>query len=618
VLNGYFKEKKPRELTNRIVYATVFVVAAFLVIAVRFWSLQVLKGGYYTELSEHNRIRTVKSPGPRGLIYDRTGIKLADNRPGFDLYLVPEDVTDWEKTRAMLKDLVDLDASTIRRKLEKSRGRPPFQAVKLKEDLSWEETVKIESFRFEVPGVILDVTPKRQYLYDEVLAHLIGYIGEISDQELKTARERRYRPGDLIGRDGLERAFEKELRGADGTKELEVDAIGRKIKVVNWRPPYPGNDVTLTIDLKTQLAAWAAMKDHAGAAIAIEPSTGKILAMLSTPSFNPNLLSSGISKAQWNELLENPLDILTNRAIQGQYPPASTFKPIHAIAALEERVIEPSTMIYAGPSFRFGRRDYRDWKAGGHGTINVHQAIVESADTFFYQVGLKLGVDKLAQYSMAFGLGKKTGIVLGNEKSGLVPTAAWKQKVYKTRWFEGETISVGVGQGYMLTTPLQLLNAYAAIANGGTLYKPKIVEEIRTPDGDVIKRFVPNEIGTLGVSEETLSGVRAALRGVVADKNGTAHFLSWSRLKIAGKTGTAQVTKLVKRVKDIEDIPYKLRDHAWFVGYAPYDDPLIAVVVLVEHGGFGSSAAAPVALKLFRAYLEGTEAVKKKAPDTDA
>jgi penicillin-binding protein 2 len=616
-LSEYFKRREPRELTNRLIYVTIFVAVAFLIIAIRLWSLQIMKGGHYTELSKHNRIRTVKSRAPRGIIYDRTGIKLADNRPGFDLYIVPEDVTDWDKTHSALKKLSALDAATIKQKLEKAKGRPPFQAVKLKEDLSWEETVKIESHKFELPGIILDVTPKRQYLYGSLFAHLIGYVSEINDSELKRLSKKRYRPGDQLGKSGIEKSYESALRGTDGTKEIEVDAIGRKIQVVNTYPPFPGNDVTLTVDIKTQLAAWVAMQNKAGAVIAMEPSTGRILAMLSTPGFSPNQLSSGISRAEWAELIGDPGDLLMNRAIQGLYPPASTYKPIHAIAALEEGVIEPSTMIHAGPSFRFGRRNYRDWRAGGHGTINVERAIIESADTFFYQVGLDLGIDKLAKYSRIFGFGKKTGIALGNEKSGLVPSSEWKLKVYQERWFEGETISVAVGQGYTLTTPLQLLNAYAAIANGGTLYKPKIVEEIKTASGDILKRFVANENSTLGVSEETLSLIKTALRGVVTDEKGTAQFLRWSRLKIAGKTGTAQVVKLIKRTKNIEEIPYKLRDHAWFAGYAPYDDPKIAVVVLVEHGGFGASAAAPVAQKLFRAYLGPPPKKKRtKAPTT--
>ncbi len=584
---------------------TVFVALTFFALLVRLWYLQVKEGDYYRELAESNRIRTVKSPAPRGVISDRSGVKLADNRPGFDLYLVSEDVTDWQGTKETLERLIDIDSWTIDEKLERSKNRPPFQAVKLKEDLSWEEAVKIEAFKHEMPGVLLEVTPKRNYIFGEATAHLIGYIGEISEKELKDVIGDKLSPGDLIGKFGLERFFEKELSGVDGAKELEVDALGRKMRLVNWTSAYPGSDIKLTIDVKAQMAAWAALKDKAGAAVAIEPSTGRVLAMVSTPSFDPNILSSRISKDEWNKLVENPLDVLNNRAIQGQYPPASTFKPIHAAAALEEKVITPATRIYSGPSFRFGNRDFRDWKEEGHGVINVHRAIVESSDTFFYQVGLKLGVDRLAKYSKGFGFGAKTGISLLNEKSGVVPSSEWKKKAYGVKWYDGETISVSVGQGYMLSTPLQLANAYAAIANGGTLYVPQVIDSITTPLGAVVNGFTPLKKSELNVSKETLAYVRKALEGVVQEVGGTARFLKASGLDIAGKTGTAQVSKLIRRTKDVKSIAYRLRDHAWFAGYAPYGDPKIAVAVIVEHGGFGASAAAPVARDIIRAYLDG-------------
>lgn len=606
-MNGYFKDKEPKEFKQRIFITNVIVVLVFFTLAVRLWYLQVKENEHYNELSLNNSTRLVKSPAPRGVIYDRLGIKIAENRPGFDLYLVPEDVKDWVKTKAMLKELVEIDDETIEEKLKKSKGRPPFQAITLKEDLSWEETVRVESYKYEMPGIILDVAPKRSYIFGETTAHLIGYLGEISEKELKDREGGpiRYSQGDLIGKYGLEKSFEEELKGLDGGKDVEVDALGRKIKVVKYAPSYPGNNMKLTIDIKTQVAAWAALNGKVGAAVAMDPKTGKVLAMVSTPTFDPNALSTGVSKDEWKELIENPLNILNNRAIQGQYPPASTYKPIHAAAALEEKVITPSTMILSGPAFRFAGRDYRDWKEKGHGIINVHRAIVESSDTFFYQVGLKLGIDRLADYTKKFGFGTKTGIELLNEKSGLVPSSEWKQKAYGVKWYEGETISVSVGQGYMLTTPLQLLGAYAAIANGGTLYKPQLIEEIKTPDGRELRKYTgPEENGHLDISEATMAVVRDGLRGVVHDDGGTAHFLKATNLKIAGKTGTAQVSRLIKRTKNVESIAYKHRDHAWFAGFAPYDDPQIAVVVIVEHGGFGASAAAPVARELFKAYLE--------------
>ncbi len=616
-MNGYFKDKEPKEYKGRIFVSSVIAVIAFFMIAVRFWYLQVKENQHYRELSLNNSTRLVKAPAPRGIIYDRLGIKIADNRPGFDLYLVPEDVKDWAMTKEMLGRLIGLSEEDIDDKLERSKARPPFQAVPLKEDLSWEETVRIEAYKFEIPGIILDVSPKRSYVFSEATAHLLGYLGEISEKELQEAEDagaRKYGPGDLIGKYGVEKSFETDLKGVDGGKEIEVDALGRKIRVVNWNTPYPGNSMKMTIDIKTQVAAWAALKDKVGAAVAIDPKTGKVLAMVSTPSFDANALSTGISKDEWSELIKNPLKILNNRAIQGLYPPASTFKPIHAAAALEEKVITPSTKIYSGPSFWYKGRAYRDWKEEGHGTINVHRAIVESSDTFFYQVGLKLGIDRLASYVKGFGFGQKTGIPLLNEKSGLVPSSDWKRKAFGVRWYEGETISVAVGQGYMLTTPLQLVNAYAAIANGGTIFKPQLIEEIKTTEGMVVKTFSPEAKGRLGVSDETLKHVKEGLFGVVHEDGGTAHFLKASGLRIAGKTGTAQVTKLIKRTKDIQSIAYKYRDHAWFAGFAPFEDPKIAVAVIVEHGGFGASAAAPVARELFKAYLETIEGPVKEAP----
>ncbi|MEK7773815.1 MAG: penicillin-binding protein 2 [Deltaproteobacteria bacterium] len=603
-MSGYFKDKEPKELKRRIFTANVFVLLAFFVILVRFWYLQIKESDHYRELALNNATRLVKATAPRGSIYDRLGVKLAGNRPGFDLYLVPEDAKEWDKTKEALKRLVDLDGETIDERLRMSKGRPPFQAVRLKEDLSWEETVRIESFKFEMPGIFLDVSPKRSYLFPESTAHLIGYIAEISEREMADQQSGGYSPGDLIGKYGMEKSFEDELKGIGGGKEIEVDALGRKIRVVKWTPPYPGNNMKLTIDARTQLAAWAALKDKVGAAVAIEPRTGKILAMVSAPSFDPNAFSSGISKEDWKEIIENPFNILNNRAIQGLYPPASTFKPIHAAAALEEKVITSSTIIHSGPSFRYAGRDYRDWKESGHGNINVHRAIVESSDTFFYQVGLKVGIDRLAGYTKGFGFGSRTGISLPNEKTGIVPSPEWKKAALGARWYEGETISVSVGQGYMSATPLQLAAAYAAIANGGTLYTPGLVESITSPAGKVIKTFEQGQGKRLPVSEGTLRLVKDALRGVVHEEGGTAHFLSAGNLKIAGKTGTAQVARLIKRTKNIETIAYKYRDHAWFAGFAPYDDPKIAVVVLVEHGGFGASAAAPVAREIFKAYLD--------------
>ncbi|MDO8340700.1 MAG: penicillin-binding transpeptidase domain-containing protein, partial [Candidatus Woesebacteria bacterium] len=359
---SYFKDKEPAEFKARTYIAYGAVLAAFFMLIVRLWYLQVKEYDYYSELSTNNSTRLIKSPAPRGIIYDRTGEQIAVNRPGFDLYVVPEDVQDWDALKTMLKRLIDLDADKIDEMLAKAKRRPRFQAVTLKEDLSWEETVIIESYKFEMPGVMLDVVPKRSYLFGEATAHVLGYLGEISERELKDNSDSgKYYIGDLVGKYGIEKSFDGELKGTNGGKEIEVDALGRKMRVVRWSPPYPGSDMTLTIDIKTQLAAYNALKDQVGAAVAIEPSTGRVLAIVSTPTFDPNALSSGVSQEDWAKLITNPRKILNNRAIQGQYPPASTFKPIHASAALEEKAVTPTTKIFSGPAFRFAGRDYRDW-----------------------------------------------------------------------------------------------------------------------------------------------------------------------------------------------------------------------------------------------------------------
>ncbi|HHL39939.1 MAG TPA: penicillin-binding protein 2 [Deltaproteobacteria bacterium] len=603
----YFDSKEPAELRQRLVAAAAFVVAAFLLLGLRFWYLQVVEASLFQELSHNNRIRLRHIDPPRGIIYDRDRILLAENRPGFDLAIVPEDVVDREGTLRTLSVLVDMDVAEMEARLKRARRRSPFQAVTVKEDLDWEEMVRVEGFKFELPGVVLDVGPKRIYPFGEITAHLIGYLGEVSERELAAGvddRGRVYRRGDVSGKYGIERAMEGVLRGRHGGKQIEVDALGREVKVLEMIPPEPGDNIRLTIDLKTQIAAWAAMRDQAGAVAAIEPATGRVIALVSTPSFDPNVLTSGMSRKEWERLVRHPRKVLTNRAIQGQYPPASTFKPITAAAALEENVLTLDTEIFSGPVFRFMNRDYRDWKESGHGRINVHRAIVESSDTFFYQVGVKLGVDRIAEYARRFGLGRPTGLGLPDEKSGLVPSTRWKRRVYGTVWYPGETLSVAVGQGYMLATPLQLLAAYSAIAAGGRFMKPQLIEEITAPDGTVIKSFEPVETGRLDLSPRTLEVIRNALRGVVHEEGGTARRLAANPFRIAGKTGTAQVATLRERVDDIEEVPYRLRDHAWFAGFAPYDDPRIAVVVIVEHGGFGARAAAPVAYEVIKAYLE--------------
>jgi len=603
----YGVQREPRYLHGRLYYVAGIVLFIFLLILIRLWQLQVIKGSEMKRLSENNRIRVVRLTAPRGIIFDRDGNRLAENRPGFDLTVVREDLKDIEALTESLAVLVDIKPDAIDKALRRGKRLPPYQSIKLKEDIDWEEVAAIESSRTDVPGVGLDVIPRRLYPYNGLASHLIGYVGDIDEETLRRLGGVDYKAGDSIGKNGLEESLDGYLRGSAGGKQIEVDAIGREIALLDRVSPEPGNNVYLTIDLKTQQKAQALMEGKAGAIVAMEPQSGRIIAMVSTPSFDPNIFTTRLTDEEWDALVKNPLNILTNRAIQGQYPPASTFKVITAAALLEEGLLTSATKVESGPFFEFAGRQYRDWKEEGHGKINVYRALVESSDTFFYQMGLKLGVDRLAHYARGFGFGSKTGIEIKGEKGGLVPSKAWKKRVHGEPWYQGETISVSVGQGFLLVTPLQMVSAYAAIANGGRLLQPQMVERIETPDGDLIKRFIPRERGNLPVSKKTLNVVRSALKGVVSDNKGTARFIRTRGIAIAGKTGTAQVSMLGEERLKAKDISYRLRDHAWFSGYAPADDPKIAVVVLVEHGGFGSEIAAPIAREVIKAYLLGRQ-----------
>ncbi|MEE9543611.1 MAG: penicillin-binding protein 2, partial [Thermodesulfobacteriota bacterium] len=411
----FFPDKEPRELRARILIPTVVIIFTFFILIARFWYLQVMEGAHYNDLARNNSIRLVKSSAPRGLIFDRNGERLAENRPGFDLMIIPNDLKDRETTLDTLSKLVSIERAEIEERLEKAKGHPPFEGVKIKDDLSWEEMVKIEITKLKLPGVVLRVGPKRSYTSKDATAHLVGYLGEINENELRNLNKKatpQYRSGDMTGKYGIEHSFEESVRGTDGGRHIEVDVLGREIRVLKRFPAEPGNNLHTTIDLPTQMAAWEAMRDKAGAVCAMDPNTGEILVLLSTPSFNPNALTVGVSKDEWRTILKNPLNVLTNRAIQGQYPPASTFKVITAAAALEENIVKPTQKIFSGPSFFFRDREYRDWKEEGHGEINVHRAIVESSDTFFYQVGLSLGIKNISDYAKWFGLGEKTGIAL--------------------------------------------------------------------------------------------------------------------------------------------------------------------------------------------------------------
>ena len=586
-------------------YLVVFVGLAFFLIFIRLWSLQVIKGGDLRRLSENNCIRLRENPADRGMLLDRKGRIVAHNRPSFEVYLIPEDLKANPEVVTEVGNLLKIPPEEIQERINTQKRRAPFKPVRIKSDIDWNELANLEFNRVYLPGLFVDVRPRRAYDYGDLASHLIGYLGEVDENELKQAKETPYRMGTLIGKYGVEYRWENDLRGTDGGRQIEVDALGREIRPLGIVEPFPGNNLFLTIDLDLQRTAEEAYQDKNGALVAMDPKTGRILAMVSKPSFEPDIFARNILPEEWKSLVENPHHPLQNKGIQGQYPAGSTFKIVTAIAGLESGSITPTTQFFCKGAFPYGNRDFRCWKEGGHGTISLHRALVESCDIYFYQVGLKVGVDLIAHYANEFNLGRVTGISLPHEKPGTVPSSAWKKKRFGVPWYSGETLSFSVGQGYLNATPLQLLMLISGVANGGKQYLPQVVERVENIYGKKLKEYPPMELRKANVSETTLQIVQEALRGAVNDPHGTGWTCKLKEVKVAGKTGTAQVVRLPDNFKkgDMNRMPQKFRDHAWFVAYAPFEDPKIAIAVLVEHGGFGASAAAPIAKKVIEKFL---------------
>ena len=597
-----FEESDNGALRTRFNLAYGLVLVFFSVLVVRLWFLQILHGHEYRLKAEENRIRRVLISPPRGNILDREGRLLAGVRPCFNLSVIPEDVKDMEGLLEELSRITGIDEEIFRQSLLAQKKRSPFHPLILARDLDRQTVARLEARRYKLPGIFIEVEPKRYYPHRNTAAHLIGYLGEVSAKELRDPRFEKYRPGDRIGRTGIERAFEKILHGEEGERRVEVDAHGRIIQVIREIPPRPGNTLILSVDLDLQKVAQEVLDNQAGAAIVMDVKNGRLLALASSPTFDLEKISYGLSHSEWQKLINDPRRPLENKAIQGTYSPGSIFKIVSMAAALEEGAISADLKVFCPGYYRFGRRVFRCWKAGGHGWVNIEEALVESCDVYFYHLGEILGADVMARYARSFGLGKKTGIKLFSEKSGLVPDTAWKRRRFGERWHEGESLIMAIGQGYTLVTPLQVVRMVAAVANGGHLYRPLYLQRILDPDGLEVTRVSVEENGRLGLSRDTLSRIRRALIGVVEEGTGTA--AKMKDILVAGKTGTAQVIRMGKKRLKTEELPYEYRDHAWFAAYAPADDPEVAVVVLVEHGGHGGSVAAPLVKKILEAYFQ--------------
>jgi penicillin-binding protein 2 len=567
----------------------------------------VIEGSELRRLSENNCIRLQNIDPSRGLIFDRNGKLLVDNRPSFDLNIILKDAKPVEHTIEMLSQYIDVPATELMSKISRNKGISFYTPILLKQDIGRDALAAIEVHKYNLPGIVVSVKPRRHYIYKQSAAHLIGYLGEISSGELKSGKYSAYRPGDYIGKFGVEKTYEGLLRGKRGGRQVEVNAAGQVVRVLKTVEAFPGQNIYLSIDYLVQKKAEELLEGLTGAIIAMEPATGQILAMASSPAFDQNAFVDGMSHEQWDSLVSNPFRPMENKAVNAEYPPASVYKIITAIACLEEGIIDANTSFYCPGYYKCGNRVFRCWKKGGHDKVDVVKALAESCDVFFYHVGQKLGVDRLAWYARACGLGSATGIDLDHEAKGLIPTAAWKKARTGIRWQLGETLSVAIGQGYNLATPLQMMILISEIANGGIRYKPLILKKIETAEGELVNENKSKVTGKLPASQRTLEIVRKGLWEAVNKRKGTAWIAHVDDVDISGKTGTAQ---LVSRTGsndnasiDNANIPDHLKPHAWFAAYAPSKDPQIAVVVIIEHGEHGSSAAAPLARELITTYL---------------
>jgi penicillin-binding protein 2 len=596
------------EIKKKIRVFAILVIFVFICLSMRIWYLQILKWQYLTGLSENNRVRMVSLPAYRGVIKDRNGKTLVSIRPSFNLYITPEDAGDSESSLDLLAKKIKFE----RGKLKKNIGREKsFKDVLIKADISREEVAFVEENNMRLPGIKIKAEPLRNYVYKDLMSHTLGYLGEISKSKLKKTNNPFYSQGDFVGKNGLENVFESTLRGKKGHKEVEADVSGRELKTIRKLPSESGNNLILTLDVKVQEELEKAMtstpeKIVNGSAVVIKVQTGEILAITSKPTFDPNEFAAGITPGNWKKLINDEMHPLQNRSIHSQYPPGSTYKIAVAYAALEEGVIDPETTIYCPGHFKLGRGRYRCWKKSGHGAVNLHDALVQSCDVYFYTVGHRMGIDTLARYARKFGFGSPAGIGLSREKSGLVPSTQWKLKNRKKPWLLGETISASIGQGYNLVTPLQQANMMAAVANGGMLLKPYLVKRIEEPGGKTIKEFFPEIRGQIAGNSANMEVIRKALRDVVNGARGTGKRSRLKNIIVSGKTGTVQVVRMKsnEELEKEDETPYKYRDHAWFVAFAPYEKPEIAVAVLVEHGGHGGTTAAPIAHKVFKKYFQ--------------
>lgn len=597
----------------RVGFAGVMVLVAFALLGLRFFHLQVLQHDTYASKAEENRISIVPIAPNRGLILDRNGVVLARNYSAYTLEIFPAKVPDMDRTIQELADVVEIqpkDRARFRKLYGELRNA---ESLPIRTRLTDEEVARFAANRFRFPGVEIKARLFRQYPFGEVASHVIGYIGRINPRDQEKLAElgvdANYRGTDFIGKAGLEASYQQELHGTTGMEQVEIDAAGRGIRTLARTPAQAGNNLTLTLDIRLQQVAEAVFGERRGALVALDPSSGGVLAFVSKPGFDPNLFVDGIDPQSWSELNSSPDRPLNNRAIAGVYPPGSTFKPFMAIAALETGKRTYKSAISDPGYFEFGGRRFRDSKPGGHGYVDLYKSIVVSSDTFYYQLANDMGIDAIAAFMGKFGLGSRTGIDLEGEATGVLPSPQWKQRRFRTpeqqKWYPGETISIGIGQGYNAYTPVQLAVAMATLAAGGDMYRPRLVSHIDNLRTGERRAIAPALVQKLPLKAEHVEFVKQAMAGVNKEGTGARAFAN-AGYTSGGKTGTAQVIGMKQNEKyDERRIAERHRDHSLFVVFAPLEQPTIALMVIVENGGFGARAAAPIARAVLDYHLLG-------------
>jgi len=589
------QESNRQLIQQRLFFFRIPVLLIFLILAARLWQLQIIQGSEYARKAEHNRIRTIELVAPRGTIADRNGTPLAENRSSFDVLLYREAIKDPDSTTRFLTEKLGIEPQNLASMLSRSKSSGLYRPIVIKEDAGMEDISIIEAHRRDHPEIQLGPEPRRLYHYGKVAAHLLGYVGEISEPELKSNAIPGAKSGSIVGQSGIERTYNQILTGTDGERQVLVDSMGREVGFVSETDSVVGSELLLTIDLDLQLVAEAALQDKVGAIVAMDPRNGEILVMASSPAFDPNAFSTHISEKDWSALVNHPDRPMQNRAIQNSYSPGSIFKLIMADAGLEEGLLDDDPAVLCKGTVSYYGRIFHCHGGRGHGSLRLEEAISKSCNIFFYELGKRLGISKIAEHAQALGLGERTGVDLPGERSGVMPSPEWKMQNRRAKWYPGETISVSIGQGAVSTTPLQILRAVSAIATGGLLNTPHVFLRAETSPGNETKWPVRN----IPIGENNARRIRDGMWASV-NNWGTGHNAAIPGMDVCGKTGTVQVVGRSSKQQKGEEI----EDHSWFAGFSSRDKPEIAVVAFVEHGGFGGVTAAPLAKLIFAAYFE--------------